>query len=88
MKPKNAVKRPRKSAPYPALRKSIIMDKVKAQDLRDLNMVFSCEECSYYNLNTDACAMGFNHQKHKRDAQLKLYELTGRMAICRAQEID
>lgn len=78
----------RKSAPYPPFRRSIIMDKVNPQDFRELNLVYACEQCIYYSAKKHQCAMGFKIDLHLKENQLKLYELTGRMAICRAQEVD
>ncbi len=82
------LKNRRKSAPYPPFRRSIIMDKVHPTDLRVHGMVYACEDCSHYCPAKNSCAMDFKVDKHLRKNQLKLYELTGRMAICRAHEVD
>jgi len=74
--------------PQPALRRSIIQDAFKASDLRELNVIYCCEQCSYFSTRESRCAMGFKVEYHMREAQLKLYDLTGKMALCRSQEID
>lgn len=78
--------RPR--VPEPPQPKSIILDGFNPRDLRELNLIYCCEQCSYFNLQTQKCAMGFKVEKHKRENQLKLYNRTGKMALCRSQEID
>jgi hypothetical protein len=72
----------------PPFRRTIILDGFSARDFREMNLIYCCEQCSYFNLETKKCAMGFKVEKHMRENQLKLYNLTGKMAICRSQEID
>ena len=69
-------------------RRTMILDRVHPRDFREIGLIYCCEQCSYYNMNTRRCAMGFKVEKHQRESQLKLYNLTGKMAICRSQEID
>lgn len=71
----------------PPFHKSIILDGVKASDLRQMNIMYACEQCSYFSPKA-GCAMGFRFQLHTRENQLKLWERTGKMAICRSQEVD
>lgn len=78
----------RKSPPHPPFRRSIIKDPVSAADFNNLNLIYACEQCTYFNPTNKACAMGFKvdiHLKKNQDAQ---YALNGRLAICRFQEID
>lgn len=76
---------PPKDPPYP---RQIILDGIHPRDMRELNLIYSCEQCSYFSSQSKRCAMGFKVEKHMRENQLKLYNLTGKMAICRSQEID
>ena len=69
-------------------RRSIILDGISPRDLRELNLIYCCEQCSYFNPQAQRCAMGFQVQKHMRENQLRLYDLTGKMALCRSQEVD
>jgi hypothetical protein len=73
--------------PDPPFHRSIILDGVKAADMRTMNLMYCCEQCSYYSAKA-GCAMGFKYQLHLRENQLRLWELTGKMAICRSQEVD
>ena len=72
----------------PSYPKSIIMDPVHPKDFRELNLIFCCEQCSFYHPVKKQCAMGFHTHKHTRENQLKLYNLSGKMAFCRSMEID
>lgn len=83
-----SAKKPVKTARYQPYRRSMILDKVHPKDLRELKLIYACEDCSYFAPKAKKCAMGFRIENHLRENQHKLYNLTGRMAICRAQEID
>lgn len=72
----------------PPFHRSIIIDGFHPRDLRELNVIYCCEQCSYFDSKKKACAMGFRVEKHMRENQWKLYNLTGKMALCRSQEID
>jgi hypothetical protein len=72
----------------PSIPKSIILDGFHPRDFRELNLIYCCEQCSYFNTETVKCAMGFKVEKHMRENQLALYNLTGKMALCRTQEVD
>jgi len=78
----------RKSPPSPPYPKSIILDPVKARDLRELNVIYCCEQCVYFDPARARCAMGFKVEKHMKANQDRLYELTGKFAFCRSQEIS
>lgn len=83
-RPTKAILKP-SSPPYP---KSIILDAIKARDLREMNVIYCCEQCSYFDSRKKSCAMGFKVEKHLRENQWKTYNLTGKMAFCRSQEVD
>jgi hypothetical protein len=68
-------------------KKSIRLDRLNPKDFRKFDLAFFCEDCSHFDAANRRCSMGFPAQ-HQRDDQLKLYELTGAMALCRALEID
>ncbi len=72
----------------PPAPRSIIKDGIHPRDMRELNLIYCCEQCSYFNTETKKCAIGFRVEKHMRENQLRLYNLTGKMALCRSQEID
>jgi hypothetical protein len=68
--------------------KSIIIDPIHPKDFREVNIAYCCEQCSYYSPSSQRCAMGFKVEKHQKAQQLKLYHLTGKMALCRSLEVD
>jgi hypothetical protein len=72
----------------PRAGRSIILDAVHPRDFREMNVIYCCEQCSYFDSRKKTCAMGFHVEKHTRENQLKLYHMTGKFAVCRSQEID
>jgi hypothetical protein len=68
--------------------RSVIKDPVKASDFNRLNLVYCCEQCSYYQENDTKCNLGFPNDLHRKEAQLKSFSLSGRFAFCRYLEID
>jgi hypothetical protein len=81
-----AVKTPPPTEPRAG--RSIILDAVHPRDFREMNIMYCCEQCSYFDSKKKTCAMGFHVAKHMRQNQLDLYYRTGKFAICRSQEID
>jgi hypothetical protein len=67
--------------------RSIKLDAVKAGDRRRYDGRFFCEDCSHYSLSQNSCTLGYRPQ-HTRAEQEKLYEITGKLAFCRALEIE
>lgn len=72
----------------PSSRRSLILDPIHPRDFRELNFTYSCEQCSHFDPATEQCTIGYEASKHRQADQLRLYELTGRMAFCRFMEID
>ena len=72
-------------APY---RRSVIKDPIKPRDFRRLNLIFCCEQCTYFQQDDKICNLGFPSEPHQRRQQLHTYNLSGRMAFCRFLEID
>lgn len=68
--------------------RSVIKDPVKAKDFNKLSLVFNCEQCSYFQETDGKCNLGFPNEVHRKEAQIKLYNLSGRFAFCRYLEID
>jgi hypothetical protein len=71
--------------PYP---RGIILDAIHPREFNALNIMFCCEQCSYFNTEKETCAMGFRTELHRRETQLRQYEMTGKVAYCRSMEID
>ena len=72
----------------PPQRRSIILDGVNPRDWRELNLIYCCEQCTYFNPQEKRCAMGFKSERHLRENQIELFNRTGKMAFCRSLEID
>ena len=68
-------------------RRSIKLDRVHPADLRSFDARIFCEDCSHFSSEQYACTIGYRAQ-HTRAEQLELYERTGKIAFCRALEID
>ncbi|MCB0391749.1 MAG: hypothetical protein KDD58_10675 [Bdellovibrionales bacterium] len=68
--------------------RSLIKDAVKARDFNNLNLIYSCEQCSYFQPQNGLCNLGFPNQVHRQDNQLKSYNMSGKFAFCRYLEID
>ncbi len=79
-------------------RRSIKVDRIHPRDFtryvvthdsegREILGGFFCESCSHFNSSNTTCTLGYRAQ-HTRAIQLKSYELSGTMVLCRAIEID
>ena len=73
---------------FKSSRRSIKYDRVQAADLLAHEVRFSCEDCSHFSRSQEACTLEFQSRPHRRDQQMKDFELTGHMAFCRFLEID
>ncbi|MGE3973467.1 MAG: hypothetical protein AB7F59_02965 [Bdellovibrionales bacterium] len=69
-------------------KQGIYLDPIHPTDFLKLNITFYCEQCSHYDPVNDKCTMGYNPQNHKKEVQMKTYEISGRVAFCRHMEID
>jgi hypothetical protein len=77
----------RKKTP-PRLRPSIHHDAINPTDYMKYTLPWACEDCSHYSAGKDLCTLGFETKWHKKAEQQRSYELSGRVALCRFQEID
>ncbi len=68
-------------------RRSIFLDRIHPQDFQKMNFMFACEQCSHFDGVQIICTMGYRPQ-HRLADQIKKYELTGKMPLCRFMEID
>lgn len=78
----------KKSEEIPSSRRSLILDPVHPRDFNNMEFSYCCEQCSHFDETAKSCTIGYDASKHLREVQLKLYDLTGRMAFCRFMEID
>ncbi len=70
------------------IRRGIKLDRVNPGDFNHLEMIFCCEQCSYFEAEKKSCLLGFPCDYHLKENQLKQYSLNGHMAFCRFLEID
>lgn len=70
------------------LKASIRMDAVNPSDYLNFDFRFACEDCTHFALSDERCTLGYESKWHRKDFQIKSYELSGKMALCRFLEID
>jgi hypothetical protein len=70
------------------IRRSIKLDRVQASDFLHYEMIYSCEQCSYFAAESQECLLGFPSRNHLKAEQLKTFSTLGHMAFCRFLEID
>jgi hypothetical protein len=70
------------------LNTSIKFDAIHPKDYLRFDLRMSCEDCTHFNHGNETCTLGYVTQWHRAEFQKKSYELTGRVALCRFQEID
>lgn len=70
------------------VKRSIKMDVIHPRDMRELNLVYYCEQCSHFDHGGKTCTIGYIAANHMKAAQDRYYELSGRVAYCRFCEID
>lgn len=68
--------------------RSLILDPVHPTDFNHLNIIYACEQCTHFAPDTELCTIGYESRLHRKERQLELYNLCGRMAFCRFMEID
>ena len=56
--------------------------------MRELNLVYYCEQCSHFDHGGKTCTIGYDAFNHVKETQDKYYAMSGRVAYCRFQEID
>jgi hypothetical protein len=70
------------------LNPSIRMDLIDPSDFIKYNFTHSCEHCSHFNNVDENCTLNYYSKHHRLENNLKSYDLSGRMALCRFLEID
>lgn len=67
---------------------SIRPDRVTSEDLSNLGLVYSCEDCAHFDVKQIKCTLGLNCIPHLKANQEKKYSLSGEMLFCRFIEIE
>ncbi len=74
------------------LRPSIKKDGIHPAFYNSIQLPWACEDCVHYSHPTDTragnCSFGYNCSYHLREQQVRDYETSGKMALCRFLEID
>ena len=70
------------------VRRSLILDRVNPRDYRELTIIHTCEQCSHFARESQSCTLGYNAANHVAARQRYTYELMGKVAFCRFEEID
>lgn len=67
---------------------SIRKDAIHPADYMLYKLPYSCEDCSHFKASDESCTLGFPTESHLRRNQELSYNLSGKVALCRLQEID
>ena len=70
------------------VRRSLILDRVNPSDYNHLTIIHACEQCSHFAREDRSCTLGYNAANHVAERQRYTYELMGKVAFCRFEEID
>ena len=67
---------------------SIKKDSIHPKDYNAFTLPFACEDCSHFSSVDEICTLGLPNEVHLQRNQENSYFLSGKMALCRFQEID
>lgn len=67
---------------------SIKKEFVHPRDYNAYSLPFSCEDCSHFASENENCTLGLPTEAHLKRNQIHSYDLSGKIAFCRFQEID
>ena len=79
---------PAKSKTPKRLQPSIKKDGIRPDLYRRLTLPWACDDCSHFDSENEQCTLGYNSRHHRRSQQEHDYLLSGKMALCRFQEVD
>jgi len=83
-----SMSRPRPKLTPKRITPSIKKDGINPALYNRLVLPWSCDDCAHFDFNGERCSMGFNSAHHRRAQLQKEYELSGKVSLCRFQEID
>ncbi len=67
---------------------SIKKDAINPADYNRYKLPFACEDCSHFKASNETCTLGMPTEFHLRRNQELSYNISGKVALCRLQEID
>lgn len=70
------------------IRPSIVKDGIHPRDYNQYILPYSCEDCSHFKASDESCTLGMPTEPHLKRNQILSYNISGKIALCRIQEID
>ena len=67
---------------------SIRKDGINPAAYNRYHLPWACEDCSHFDRDQERCTLGYITAPHRRAQQAYDYALSGKVALCRFQEID
>lgn len=67
---------------------SIRKDSIQPSAYMLYKLPWACEDCNHFAAKTETCTFGMPTEAHLRHNQISSYERSGKVALCRLQEID
>ena len=67
---------------------SMIKDAIHPTHYNEYKLTYSCEDCSHFKTSDESCTLGMPTTFHLKKNQIASYNLSGKIALCRIQEID
>lgn len=67
---------------------SIIKEGIHPTAYNKYKLPYSCEDCTHFKVSDESCTLGMPTQAHLRKNQIISYNISGKIALCRIQEID
>jgi hypothetical protein len=67
---------------------SIRKDGIHPADYMKYKLPWACEDCVYFNEGKERCILGYIQDPHLRENLKKSYEMSGKVSLCRFQELD
>lgn len=69
-------------------KKSLKQESISPSIFNTKQLIYSCEDCSFFIKKQKACEMGLNSKIYQNQQQKALYNRTGKLNICLFLEID
>lgn len=67
---------------------SVKKDAISPTDYNRYKLPYSCEDCAHFKVANETCTLGMPTEQHLRRNQIVSYNMSGKIALCRIQEID
>lgn len=67
---------------------SIIKEFINPSAYNQYKLPYSCEDCTHFKASNESCTLGMPTESHLRRNQISSYNISGKIALCRIQEID